>query len=185
MKKSAVRAILGFFVGVVLTFIVQLFIFKVDIQSIGKEAISSVFTGCLFAIFSALLPLLQTFRKTSNKEYQILYNLKETSQELIEKLNKDEISPEAAEMYEKRIKIYHKELNHIATHCCFFSKQHKSCLNIIQDATFEAVSNIREMKPFLRCERTDVIFINKRVQKKSDLGYQLKRCIISTNKLLR
>lgn len=164
-----------------LSFIILFCCFQEGLQFIVKEAAYAIFTGCIFAIPSALLMLILDRAKNLNTEYNIVYKLYETLQQLKDKLNTEEISLEVMEEYGKRISAYDAKLNQIAVDYCFFSKRHSDCLDAVQDATFDAFLTISKIKELLQAEMRETTLRNKKVV---DLMHVLARCSDCTKKLL-
>lgn len=184
VKKSAVISVLSFIAGALLAFFILIFVFDEKIKLICLQAIYAVFTGCIFAIPSALVVLYHNLMEPSDEEYYDLYKLKEIIQQLKDKLDKDALSPEVIQMYSDQIKPYYKKLNHIATHCYFFGIQHKKNLYTVLSATHDAISDTREVKILLQREMTEIISSTEKAQKNANLRYALTQCLDSANELL-
>lgn len=167
-----------------LSFIILFCCFREGLQLIVKEAVYAIFTGCIFAIPSALLMLILDRAKNLNAEYNTVYKLGETFLQLGDKLDSNGISLKVIEEYGNRVSVYYTKLNQIAVDYCFFSKRHRDCLDAVQSATFDIILTIHEIKESLQGKMTETIPQDETAKKTADLKCVLMRCSDCTKKLL-
>jgi len=184
MKKSTLATVIFLVASTLLSFIILFCCFQEGLQLIVREAVYAIFTGCIFAIPSALLMLILDRTKNLSAEYNTVYKLDKAVQQLRDKSNSDGTSLKVMEEYKNRISAYDARLNQIAVDYCFFNNRHRDYLDAVQSATFDVILTICKIREHLQGEMTETVLQNETAGKDADLECVLMRCSGYTKELL-